>query len=125
MLEEGETTVRILKKICGNLIDIRCLIPGARFHLSQLLMESSVVAEGIELERIVEVSEWFREDLYFFSLALPVYSHRTKIMDPDRKPDSWAVKSHTDAAGGSVDNKGRGVGMVILPKVWTYVPWSR
>ena len=73
----------------------------------------------------MEVDEWCGADLFFFSLVIPVYSRRTRLVDPDKKPDSWAVKSYTDAAGGSVQSCGRGVGMTMFPNVWTYVPWGR
>ena len=125
VLEEGEATVRVLKKICGKLVDIRCLVPGAKFHLAHLLMASSSVTDPKELETVVKIDDWCKADLFYFSLVLPVYSNRTKLQDPDRKPDSWAIKSHTDAAGGSTENMGRGVGMTIFPDIWTYVPWGR
>ena len=125
VMEDGEATARVLKKLCGKLIDIRNLIPGARFHLAHLLMAAGSVTESADMEKMVEVDEWCRADLFYFSLVIPVYSHRTKLTDPDRKPDSWAVKSYTDAAGGSVQSLGRGVGMTIFPSVWTYVPWGK
>ena len=125
VMEEGEATVRVLKKLCGKLVDIRCLIPGARFHLAHLLMVASSLAEPESFDTIVKVDEWCRADLFYFSLVLPVYSHRTVIQDPDRRPDSWAIKCHTDAAGGSTESLGRGVGMTIFPSTWTYVPWGR
>ena len=125
VLEDGEATVRTLKKICGKLVDIRNLIPGGKFHLAHLLIASSSFTEREDMERVVELEEWCKSDLYYFSLVLPAYSSRTNLQDPDRKPDTWAVKSHTNAAGGSTENLGRGVGMTIFPHVWTYVPWGR
>ena len=50
------------------------------------------MTESTVMEKMVEVGEWCRLDLFFFSLVIPVYFHRTKHSDPDRKPDSWAVK---------------------------------
>ena len=125
ILEDGEVTVRMLKKLCGKLVDLRCLIPGAKFHLAHLLMDACSVTEPEMLDTTVEVSDWCRADLKYFSLVLPVYSSRTRLQDPDRKPDTWAVQSHTDAAGGSTESMGRGVGMTIFPNIWTYVPWGR
>ena len=125
VMEEGEATARVIKKICGKLIDIRGLIPGAKFHLAHLLMLSGSVTESSEMERVLLLDDWCRADLYYFSLILPVYSRRTKLTDPDRRPDTWAVKSYTDAAGGSTVSVGRGVGMTIFPNVWTYVPWGK
>ena len=39
ILEDGEATVRMLKKLCGKPVDLRSLIPGAKFHLAHLLMD--------------------------------------------------------------------------------------
>ena len=125
VLEEGEATARVLKKLCGKRIDIRCLISGAKFHLAHLLMAAGSFTEAGDMEKIVTVDEWCRADLFYFSLVLPAYSSRTRLTDPDKKPDTWALKSHTDAAGGSSDSKGRGVGMTIFPNIWTYVPWGK
>ena len=61
---------------------------------------------------------------FWWKTALPVYSHRTSLTDPDRKPGPSAVRAHTDAAGGSVKSFGRGVGMTIYPNTWTFVQWG-
>ena len=63
VMEEGEATVRVLKRICGKLVDIRALIPGARFHLAHILMAAFSVTDPRELERVVEVDDWCRSDL--------------------------------------------------------------
>ena len=56
---------------------------------------------------------------------LPSYGRRTVLQDPDRRPDTWAIRSYTDAAGGSKESIGRGVGMTIFPNTWTFVPWGK
>ena len=88
-------------------------------------MAAFSVTDPRELERVVEVDDWCRSDLLYFSLVLPVYSHRSQIQDPDRKADSWAVKKHSDAAGGRTESLWRGVGVTIFPNIWTYVPWGK
>ena len=55
VLEEGEATARVLKRLCGKLIDIRNLIPGAKYHLAHLLMASGSVTEAREMEKVVTV----------------------------------------------------------------------
>ena len=125
VIEEGEARARTLKKLCGKLVDIRSLIPGSKFHLAHLLMAAGSVTERQDMDNVVLVDDWCRADLAYFSVVLPTYARRTKLQDPDRKPDTWAVKSYTDAAGGSTESRGRGVGMTIFPNIWTYVPWGR
>ena len=124
VMDEGEATVRTIKRLCGKLIDIRNLIKGGKFHLAHLMMATKHFSDKKDMEVVVEVDDWCREDLYYWSLVLPVYSHRSMLQDPDRKPDPWAVVSYSDAAGGS-ESYGRGVGTLIMPHTWTYVPWNR
>ena len=50
VMEEGEATARVLKKLCGKLVDIRNLIPGAKFHLAHLLMAASSVTDPKEMK---------------------------------------------------------------------------
>ena len=123
--DDGEASARVLKKICGKLIDIKDLIPGAKFHLAHLIIASSSVNERENLDEVLEVDDWCRADLHYFSLTLPAYSRRTKLQDPDKRPSPWSIKSYTDAAGGSTESMGRGVGMTIFPNMWTYVPWGK
>ena len=114
-----------MKKLSGKLVDIRDLIPGSKFHLAHLMMAACKFTEKQDMEEVVEVEDWLRADLEYFAVVLPVYSHRTRLQDPDRKPDCWALESHTDAAGGSKDSLGRGVGMTLFPNLWTIVLWGK
>ena len=65
----------------------------------------------------VSVSDWCRSDMFWWKQALPVYSLRTCLMDPDRRPGPLAVVSHTDAAGGSRRSFGKGVGMTKVEDI--------
>ena len=125
VMENGEASVRTFKKLSGKLVDIRDLVVGSKFHLAHLLMVATTFNEKEDMENVLEVSEWLLADLQYFSLVLPVYSGRSQLQDPDRRPDWWALESHTDAAGGSRESLGRGVGMILGPDMWTYVPWGR
>ena len=122
---QREATAREVKRVCGKLVDIRDLIVGARFYLAHLLMAASTFTEKEDMGKIVEIDDWCEKDLGYFALVLPVYAHRTVLQDPDRRPMAGVVSSHTDAAGGSMESVGRGVGMTVFPRVWTYVPWGR
>ena len=124
VLDEEEATARVMKKLSGKLVDIRDLIPGSKFHLAHLMMAACKFTNKEDMEEVVKVEEWLKADLEYFLIVLPVYSKRTKLQDPDKKPDWWAIESHTDAAGGSKDSLGRGVGMTIFPDMWTLVPWG-
>ena len=125
VLDEGEASVRTLKRLSGKLIDIRNLIKGGKFYLAHLMMVTKHFTEKQDMEEVVKVDDWCREDLYYWSLVLPVYSRRSKLQDPDRKPDPWAIVTHSDVAGGSRESLGRGIGALVWPHTWTYVPWNR
>ena len=53
---------------------------------------------------------------------LPMCNRRTRLQDPDRKPRHSAIKVYSDAAGGSLDHLGHGVGVAIYPGTWAYLP---
>ena len=55
---------------------------------------------------------------------MPVFSHRSALTDPDRKPNLSALIADTDAAGGTTRSFGRAVGMAIFPSTWTVVQWG-
>ena len=123
--EEREGTAREVKRLCGKLVDIRELVEGAKFHLAHLIMAANVFTEKEDMERTVEVDDWLERDLYFFSIALPAYSRRSELQDPDRRAMAGSPKAYTDAAGGSRTKVGRGVGMLVDGTMWTFVPWGR
>ena len=121
--EDGEGTARKMKKLCGKLVDIRDLVEGAKYYLAHLIMAANVFTEKEDMEKMVQVEEWLEKDLCFFSMVLPVYSRRTELQDPDKRAMAGSPKAYTDAAGGSRTNVGRGVGILVENKIWTYVPW--
>ena len=123
--EEREGTARMIKKLCGKLVDIRDLVEGAKFHLAHLIMAANEFNEKEDLERMVEVDDWLEKDLYYFSIVLPGFSRRAELQDPDRRAMAGSAKAYTDAAGGSRTKVGRGVGMLVEGTTWTFVPWAR
>ena len=78
--ENTSTQLRDLKSLCGKLIDIRCLSPDFKFHLGNLIMDSSL--NGTDLTKQVKLSDWTHEDLRWWKTALPVMSSG-KIQNPD------------------------------------------
>ena len=120
-IEDEEMTERSVKELCGKLIDIRCLIPNSRFYLANLIRDANL--DNQDLETLVSLSDWTRADLSWWRLVLPLCSRRTRLQDPDRRPLPTAVHIFPDAAGGSMDSLGRGVGVVIMPGTWSYLPY--
>ena len=123
-IEMDEMTQRFVKSICGKLVDIRCLVPNSKFYLSHLIQDANQFTDPKELGRMVTLTDWTRADLYWWKTVLPLFNAKTKLMDPDRKPMSTALKAHTDAAGGSLHSCGRGVGMAIFPSTWAVLEYG-
>ena len=73
---------------------------------------------------MVSLREWTRADLFWWKISLPLYNNKTKLQDPDRKPEPHALKAYTDASGGSNDKSNRGVGMVIFPNIWAHLAYG-
>ena len=125
MLEKAisseELDQRFFKSVCGKLIHLRCFVKDSRFKLGQIILAAN---QTTDLATLVKASEWCKSDMFWWKVVLPVYSRRTALPDPDRKPGPMALRSHTDAAGGSVRTWGRGVGMTIFPNIWTFVLWG-
>ena len=120
-MEDEEMTQRTVKSLQGKLVDIRCLIPGAKFFLANLIMDSHQTGE---LETMVSLSNWTRHDLAWWKLVLPLCSGHSRLQDPDRQPGASALEIYSDAARGSRDSLGNGVGMAVYPNTWAYVPHS-
>ena len=121
-IEGEESSQKFIKSLCGKLIHLRCLIYNSKFKLGQIIKAANQT--DIMTAR-VPVSDWCRSDLFWWKQALPVYSFRSSLVDPDRRAGPSAVVSHTDAAGGSLRSFGKGVGMTIYPDIWTFVMWGK
>ena len=121
-IEGEESSQRFIKSLCGKLLHVRCLIEHSKYKLGQIIMAAN---QTEKMTAIVAVSDWCRSDFFWWKNALPVYSYRSPLVDPDRKPGPLAVVSHTDAAGGSLRSFGKGVGRTIFQDIWTFVMWGK
>ena len=120
-IEGDESSQRFIKSLCGKLVHLRCLVGNSKFKLGQIILAAN---QTDVMTARVSISDWCRSDIHWWKQALPVYSFRSSLVDPDRRPGPHAVVSHTDAAGGSTKSFGRGVGMTIYPNIWTFVMWG-
>ena len=103
-------SLRDIKYLCGKLIDIRYLCNDFIFHLRSLIIDSSM--NGTDLSAEISLSQWTREDLERWKIALPI-NNGGKIPNPDIKYGPRAVRIYTDAAGGSMEYSGRRVGALV------------
>ena len=121
-IEGEESSQQFIKSLCGKLIHIRFLVRNSKYRMGQIIIAAN---QTTNMSARVAVSDWCRSDMFWWKNALPVFSYRSELIDPDRKPGPLAVMSHTDAAGGSAKSFGRGVGMTIYPDIWTVVLWGK
>ena len=121
--ETDQHSLSFLKTIVGKLIHYRLMVPHGKFHLGQLIKVSSV-APGVDLRRVVTVSEWARAEAWYWRCLLPFCARRVPLPNPDFSLPPWTLHAYTDAAGGS-QAFGHGVGAVIEPGWWSYLPWGK
>ena len=117
-MENESMTLRDVKSLCGKLIDIRCLNPDFKYYLSNLIGDSS--NSGSDMNTLITLSDWSRQDLHWWLNTLPIVIGG-KIPMTDLSPNPKAIRIYTDAAGGSSDSKGRGIGACIFPGIWAQI----
>ena len=120
-IEGEESSQRFVKSLCGKLIHLRFLVEKSKFKMGQIIQAAN---QTDNMDARVSVNDWCRSDLFWWKVALPVFSHRSALNDPDKRPNPSALVAHTDAAGGTMRSFGRGVGMTIYPNIWTFVMWE-
>ena len=108
-----------VQSLAGKLINVRPLIPAGKFNIDRIMMMLADSSRG----DAVRVTEEGRRQLRYWEVALLACNGRLSIPDPSLKTPPWALELFTDAAGGTLENPGRGCGGV-LGRQWFYIPWS-
>ena len=67
---------------------------------------------------------WCKEEINWWYTYLPVYSGRAPIPDLNYNLPLSALQGFTDAAGGSLDSWGNGIGAFLPPHTWAYVAFG-
>ena len=117
----------VMESVSGKLINVRPLVPGSRFHISQLLAAVADIRRADkrrEKSKPVVMTPLLLSQLEYWSILLPACSGRTQIPRLDSGPPAWAEDYFTDAAVGSLRDTGRGLG-AVGPEFWFFVPWPR
>jgi hypothetical protein len=106
--------------LAGRILHYAPLIPTGRFNLDYIIRANS---ESKEKSHLVELNPQLRRQLYFWWLILRVTSGWSPIPCRLGLP-AWARDCYSDAAGGTMEALGRGVG-VVSEDWWVYVPWGK
>lgn len=123
MLTETECRQDQIQSVLGKIINVKALVPGGKFHIDHLMRLQNVSENGATL---VKLNTEFKRQLHFWLTMLTACSDRAAIPAEETRLPPWAIECFTDAAGGSMESAGRGLGAVI-PQWgwWCYMPWSR
>ena len=123
ILEETEVRQDEIQSIVGRIIHVRPLVQDGRFHVDHLMELLSVSELPASL---VTLTEGFKRQLYFWYITLVACSGRAAIPAPEQPLPPWALECFTDAAGGTLEGPGKGVG-AVFPSIgkWLYMPWTR
>ena len=73
---------------------------------------------------MINVWDWCKDELNWWYIYLPAFSGRAPIPDPEVAIPMTALQGFTDAAGGSLDSFGNGIGAFLPPSTWAYVPFG-
>ena len=112
-----------IQSVVGRIINVKALVPGGRFSMDHLMRLQNVHDKGSQMVRL---NDKFKRQLYNWLVLLMACSGRASIPREEERLPPWAVECFTDAAGGSLESPGRGLGAVI-PDLgwWSYMPWTR
>ena len=120
-LTSTEMPLSAIWSIVGKIIHIQPLIPDGRFNMHHLLELNS---HSLDKNTSISLTPGFKKQIHFWFTMIKLCSGRGKLTDPDKTLPPWAIEIYTDAAGGSMETMGLGVG-AVTNCWWSYVPWSR
>ena len=121
LLSSSVTTQERIWSTVGRILYIMPLVPTGKFNVDHLLRINSVSEDR---NCVIELPEKVKRQLRFWREILPVCSGVTSIPDPDNSLPPWAIEFYTDAAGGTLQKAGHGVGSVTVG-CWVFLPWSK
>jgi hypothetical protein len=119
-LAKDQLTSKQVRSLMGKLINIRPLIPAGKFNADHLM---AALAES-QIRKKITLSDQCKRQLRFWALMLESCNNKLTIPNPSPSLPPWAIDVFTDAAGGTLESLGRGVGGVLLDQ-WFYYPWSK
>ena len=107
--------------LTGKILNVHPLVPGGRYNIYHLLKANSCSQDP---RWPVEISSDLKRQLWFWLSMLQVCSGRASIPRVGNVLPPWAIEVYTDAAGGSSQSAGHGVGAVAIGW-WVVLPWGR
>ena len=121
---DGQISLNQMLSIRGKILHIAMLVPGGKYRLGYIIMAANC-SPATDKSLVLQLSTNCREQLYWWWLMLQVCSGKTPITRPDTPLSPCAIPAYTDAAGGTLQKLGHGVGGILGDDVWFYIPWPR
>ena len=106
--------------VVRKILNIMPLVPTGKYNVDHLIRANS---ESENRHHWVVVTPAMKRQLFFWYSIIPTCGGATSIPDPFRKLPPWALEVHSDAAGGTTNKAGHGVG-TVMEGWWSYLPWS-
>ena len=118
---DAETvSVEHMLSLRGKLINYMFLVPGGKYRIGYVI--KSVDSKMSKSEQL-PLSADCKEQLFWWFVMLQTCAGWTPIQYPDLVTSPLALQGYTDAAGGTPNKIGHGVGGILEPDVWFYIPW--
>jgi hypothetical protein len=107
--------------VAGRIMHYAPLIPCGRFNLEHVIR-----ANGLSKDKdfMVPMGPELKRQLFFWYTLAVATSGLTRIPKVGSVPPPWVRECYSDAAGGTLEGIGRGVG-AVSQDWWAYVPWPR
>ena len=122
IVSEEEMEYEMLQSIAGKLIDVRFLVRGGRYNLLFFLQAAN---QDLKKFQVVKPSWHLREQARWWMVALAMADRRSPILHPEVQVPSHAMEGWTDAAGGTTSHVGAGLGGLVPPFRYFYLPWPQ
>jgi hypothetical protein len=120
----GEISARQAKSVVGKLIHVKALLPAAKYNIGHIMRLGAAAGPDADLDNtLVEVSAECKRQIWHWILLLQACPGWISI-PKECHPMPWAEQVFTDAAGGSMDRLGAGIGGVCNTW-WFYIPWPK
>ena len=119
-IDQDTVSVEHMLSLRGKLINYMFLVPGGKFRLGYVI--KSVDSKMSKSEQL-SLSANCKEQLFWWFLLLQTCAGWTPIQYPDLILSPLALQGYTDAAGGTPNKIGHGVGGILEPDVWFFIPW--
>ena len=117
---QHDVTVTDILSLAGKSVDVRLLVPGGKYNLGYILAAAnSRMDKGL----VLQLSDNCRRQCHWWLANLQAAAFYSRIKRPVVGISPISIKGWTDAAGGSLEKVGHGLGGVIPPFIWFYLPW--